>query len=339
MIALATIHDVAKLAKVSIATVSRVMSGSDPVNPQTQKRVLEAMEKLNYKPNGLARNLRSLRAKMIVALMPDIKNPFFSEVIRGIEDGARAAGYNVLIGSTEGDVNRENEYIQLLEENRADGVILTTALIDRKFVEEVAKRSPTVLACEYVPGSDIPTVSIDNESAARKITKHLLSLGHTRIAHITGPSKVILSQARLNGYIQALHQHGIIEEELLIQEGNFTLQSGYNCARKLLSINELPTAIFAASDEMAIGAMKAARDRGLRVPKDISIVGFDDIDISSFMQPPLTTIYQPRYDIGRHSVELLLKILRGEELEQTQIVLEDSLIIRESCGNSVVSES
>jgi LacI family repressor for deo operon, udp, cdd, tsx, nupC, and nupG len=327
---MATIHDVAKLAKVSIATVSRVMSGADPVNPKTQQRVLEAMEKLNYRPNGLARNLRSQKANVIIALVPDIKNPFFSEVLRGIEDGAREAGFNVLIGSTDGDRDKTKAYMTLLDESRADGIILTTTQTDQAFLEEFASRSPVVLACEYLPGSDIPSVSIDNESAARKITKHLLALGHTRIAHIMGPSNVVLCQARLQGYRQALHQHGIMEDELLIQEGDYSLESGYLITRKLLSINRIPTAIFAANDEMAIGAMKAIREYGLQVPQDISVVGFDDINIASYVSPALTTIHQPRYEIGQRSVHMLIKLIRSEPLDQSQVVLEDTLVVRES---------
>lgn len=327
---MATIHDVAKLAKVSIATVSRVMSGADPVNPKTQQRVQEAMEQLNYRPNGLARNLRSQKTNVIIALVPDIKNPFFSEVIRGIEDGARKEGFNVLIGSTDSDKEKTKEYMALLDESRADGIILTTTQADQAFLEEFAAKSPVVLACEYIPGSDIPSVSIDNESAARKITKHLIELGHTRIAHIMGPSNVVLSQARLNGYTQALRQHGIMEDELLIQEGDYTLHSGYLITRKLLSINRIPTAIFAANDEMAIGAMRAIHESGLQVPKDISVVGFDDINISSYVTPSLTTIQQPRYEIGQRSVNMLIKLIRSEPLEQSQVVLEDTLVTRES---------
>jgi len=327
---MATIHDVAKLAKVSIATVSRVMSGADPVNPKTQQRVLEAMEKLNYRPNGLARNLRSQKSHVIIALVPDIKNPFFSEVIRGIEDEARREGFNVLIGSTDGDKDKAKEYISLLEESRADGMILTTTQTDEAFLEAFAARNPVVLACEYLTGSELPSVSIDNESAARKITKHLIEQGHNRIAHIMGPSHVILSQARMNGYRQALRQHGIPEDELLIQEGDYSLESGYAITRKLLSISRKPTAIFAANDEMAIGAMRAIHEAGLRVPEDIAVAGFDDINIASYVIPSLTTIQQPRYAIGQRSVQMLIRLIRNELLEQPQIVLEDTLVIRES---------
>jgi len=330
MFTMATIHDVARLAKVSIATVSRVMSGADPVNPKTQQRVIEAMEQLNYTPNGLARNLRSLKTNVIIALVPDIKNPFFSEVIRGIEDGAREAGFNVLVGSTDGDTEKAKEYMALLEESRADGLILTTAQMDQTFIEDFAARRPMVLACEYIAGSEIPCVSIDNESAARKITKHLLAQGHTRIAHIMGPSNVVLSQARLNGYKQALREQGVPEDELLVQEGDFSIESGYTVAKKLLSIEQIPTAIFAASDVMAIGALRAIHEHGLRVPEDIAVAGFDDINMASYVSPSLTTIHQPRYEIGQRSVRMLVKLMRAEALDQAQVVLADTMIVRES---------
>ncbi|GAA4707981.1 LacI family DNA-binding transcriptional regulator [Brevibacillus fulvus] len=329
---MATIHDVAKLAKVSIATVSRVMSGADPVNPKTQQRVLAAMEKLNYRPNGLARNLRNLRTNVIIALMPNIQNPFFSEVIRGIEDGAREAGFHLLIGNTDGDRGKAKEYMALLDESLADGLILTTAQTDQAFLDEFAAHRPIVLACEYMEGSTIPTVSIDNISAARKVVKHLLALGHRRIAHIMGPNEVILSRARLAGYRQALQQHGLEVDEMLVQEGDFSLDSGYRVTRKLLSFKRPPTAIFAANDEMAIGAIRAIREHGLQIPDDISVAGFDDLTVSSFVSPSLTTIQQPRYEIGYRSVEMLIRLIRSEPLAQTQVVLDDSLVIRESSG-------
>ncbi|MDQ0338812.1 LacI family repressor for deo operon, udp, cdd, tsx, nupC, and nupG [Caldalkalibacillus uzonensis] len=327
---MATIHDVAKLAKVSIATVSRVLSHPEKVSPKTRQLVVEAMNQLDYRPNSMAQNLRRLQSNIIIALMPDIKNPFFSEVFRGIEDRAREAGFKILVGSTDRNKEKEKEYINLLKESWADGVILTTAEIDRRFIDELAQRRPLVLACEYIPGSPYPSVSIDNESAARKITKHLILQGHKRVAHIAGPSSIILSVARLTGYLQALHQSGLIEDEALIQEGDFTLQSGYDLANKLLSLKNPPTAIFAANDEMAIGAMKAIQDKGIRVPEDVAVAGFDDINVASFVTPSLTTIRQPRYKIGQTSVDLLLKVINHEPLDQPQIVLEDELIVRHS---------
>ncbi len=330
------IFDVAKLAKVSIATVSRVTSNKEGVNEDTKARVLEAMEKLGYRPNSAARTLRISKSNIIIVLMVNIKNSFFSEFIRGIEEVARKAGYYILIGSTDGDPEKEKEYIELIQESRVDGVILTTAgVLDDSTIKKISQSSPVVLTFDYVPNQSIPSISIDNESASRKITNHLIGLGHKRIAHITGYMGRLQSQTRLHGYKQALSQHSIAVEESLIQEGGYLLKDGYLATQKLLSFDNLPTAIYGGNDNVAIGALKAVLDAGLRVPEDIAIVGFDDVDMASYMTPGLTTIHQPRYEIGKRAMGLLLKKIEKEEVDFGHIILEDQLIIRESCGATI----
>lgn len=329
---MATIRDVAKLARVSPATVSRVLSGKGAVSEATRRRVLDAMAALNYEPNALGRNLRKQETKTVIVLIPDIKNPFFSEIIRGIEDVAIREGYTILLGNTDNDVKREAEYLRILNAKRADGLILTTARVEKDHILALARQKPVVLACEYLLDADVPSVSIDNVSSTRKATAHLLSLGHTRIAHLTGPLHVIISRDRLQGYQQALHQHGLSVDPALVQEGDWTLDSGYLLMRKLLALAHPPTAVFAANDEMAIGAIRAVRERGLRVPDDIAIVGFDDIAYAAYVDPPLTTVAQPCYEIGRTAMEMVLHLIRGEPIPQPQRVLEDRLVIRRSCG-------
>ncbi|RXT05285.1 LacI family DNA-binding transcriptional regulator [Ammoniphilus sp. CFH 90114] len=336
---MATIHDVAKLANVSIATVSRVTSNENNVNEKTKERVMKAMEELGYKPNSAARTLRMAQSNIIVVLMINIKNPFFAEFIRGIEDVAREAGYYLLIGSTDGEADKEKEYIDLILENRVDGVILTTAGIDvNSTIEKIHQNSPIVLAFDYIPDPDIPSISIDNESASRKITNHLISLGHRRIAHITGDMRRLQSQTRLSGYKQALYQHGIPVEESLIQEGGYQFEDGYLAAQKLLSFEKLPAAIYGGNDNVAIGALKAVQDAGLRVPEDIAVVGFDDVEMSSFTTPRLTTIHQPRFEIGKRAMEFLLKKIKQEKIDRPHIILEDHLVVRESCGEKLKGE-
>jgi len=333
---LVNIHDVAKLAKVSIATVSRVSSNKEGVNEDTKARVLEAMAKLGYRPNSAARTLRMSKSNIIIVLMVNIKNSFFSEFIRGIEEIARKSGYYILIGSTDGDPEKEKEYIDLIQESRVDGVILTTAgVLDESTIKKISETSPMVLTFDYVPSQQIPSISIDNESASRKITNHLIDLGHTRIAHITGNMGRLQSQTRLYGYKQALSQHSIPVDEALIQEGGYLFEDGYLAAQKLLSFDNLPTAIYGGNDNVAIGALKAAHEAGLRVPEDIAIVGFDNVDIASYVTPGLTTIHQPRYEIGKRAMELLLKKIDNEEIDHGHIILEDELIIRESCGKQI----
>jgi len=328
----ATMENVAKLANVSKATVSRVFTGSDTVADETKKKVMKAVKELNYHPNVLARQLRMMETKTIIAIVPDITNTFFSQVLRGIETTARRNGYRVLLGDTGNDANIEHEYLEALHEKYADGLILLTARTDRNTIESLAEKYPVVLACEYLEGSNVPTVSIDNISAARKATEHLIKLGHKRIAHITGPMNVILSRDRLKGYKQAMKTYGLEIDPLLITEGDFYYKTAYDLSLKLMSIDNPPTAIFAANDEMAIGVIKAIQSQGLKVPEDIAIVGFDNIKMSTIFSPFLTTIGQPMYEIGEKAMKLLLDLIRGKKIRKKQFVLDDKLIVRESCG-------
>jgi LacI family transcriptional regulator, repressor for deo operon, udp, cdd, tsx, nupC, and nupG len=326
------IKDVAKLANVSTATVSRVLRNADNVTEETRKRVLEAIEKLNYQPNVLGRYLRRMETETVLVVVPDITNPFFSKVLRGIESVAIQNGYQVLLGDTQNNVRLEEEYLNLLRQKQVDGTIFLTARISRELIEEMSRQFPVVLACEYFEGAKIPTVSIDNISSARKATEHLIKLGHRRIAHLSGPMNIILSRDRLRGYQQAMMQYELDIDPVLIQEGDFTYELGYNLTLKLLALEKPPTAIFAANDEMAIGAIKAIRKLSLRVPDDIAVVGFDDIKIASIFEPNLTTISQPMFEIGEKAMNLLLQLIEGNELDKRQFVLEDTLIIRDSCG-------
>jgi LacI family transcriptional regulator, repressor for deo operon, udp, cdd, tsx, nupC, and nupG len=329
---MASIKDVAKLANVSTATVSRVLRNAGNVTEETKRRVLEAIEALNYQPNVLGRYLRRMETETVLVIVPDITNPFFSKVLRGIEAVALERGYQVLLGDTQNDVQLEEQYLNVLPQKQVDGMIFLTARTRKELMEEMSRQFPIVLACEYLEGTDIPTVSIDNISSARKATEHLIGLGHRRIAHLTGPMDVILSRDRLRGYYQALAQHDIDVDAALVQEGDFSFESGYNVTLKLLALEKPPTAIFAANDAMAIGAIKAVRHRGGRVPEDVAVVGFDDIQMASIFEPGVTTIAQPMFDIGKQAMKLLLQLIDGEEVDRRQFVLPDRLVIRESCG-------
>ncbi|KFL16347.1 LacI family transcriptional regulator [Geobacillus stearothermophilus] len=329
---MASIKDVAKRANVSTATVSRVLRNTGNVTEETRQRVLEAIEALNYQPNVLGRYLRRMETETVLVVVPDITNPFFSKVLRGIEAVALEHGYQVLLGDTQNDVRLEEQYLNLLPQRQVDGMIFLTARIRKELVEEMARQFPIVLACEYLEGADIPTVSIDNISSARKATEHLIRLGHCRIAHLSGPMNIILSRDRLRGYQQALAQHELEADAALVQEGDFTYESGYNLTLKLLALEKPPTAIFAANDEMAIGAIKAVRHRGGRVPDDVAVVGFDDIQMAAIFEPSLTTIAQPMFEIGQKAMELLLALIEGTSARRRQLVLPDRLVIRDSCG-------
>jgi LacI family transcriptional regulator, repressor for deo operon, udp, cdd, tsx, nupC, and nupG len=325
------IADVARKANVSTATVSRVLTKPETVRERTTEKVLRAIKELDYQPNALARQLRRLETNTILVVVPDIANPFFSKVLRGIESIAIPKGYQVLLGDTGNDVDRENSYFNILKQKNADGLILLTARIDSQVIEEVARSFPVVLACEYIEGSSIPTVSIDNISSARKATEYLIELGHERIGCITGPLDVVLGRDRMKGYYQAMARNNLFVEPVLVQEGDFSFESGFNLTLKFLALAKYPTAIFAANDEMAMGAIKAIQSKGLQVPNDLSVIGFDDLKFSSIIDPELTTIAQPAFDIGENAMNLLIKLINKEEVLREQIILDDQLVVRQSC--------
>ncbi|MGF6947649.1 LacI family repressor for deo operon, udp, cdd, tsx, nupC, and nupG [Neobacillus sp. B4I6] len=326
------IADVANMANVSTATVSRVISNAGTVKKETAEKVLEAIKKLNYQPNMLARQLRRSETKTILVVVPDITNTFFSAVLRGIESVSIENGYQVLLGDARNDVESETSFLTILGQKKADGLILLTARTDQKILEDLSQDYPVVLACEYYEGSQLPTVSIDNVSSARKATEYLINLNHKRIGHICGPLSVVVGRDRCKGFHQAMAKHGLSVDPSLVQEGEFTFESGFNLMMKFLSLEEPPTAIFVGNDEMAMGAVKAAKSKGVRVPEDLSVVGFDDIKFASIFEPALTTIAQPTFVMGQKAMHLLLRIINNEELDNKyQFILPDKLIVRDSC--------
>jgi LacI family repressor for deo operon, udp, cdd, tsx, nupC, and nupG len=325
-----SIIDVAKKANVSTATVSRVISNTGTVKKETAEKVLVAIQTLNYQPNMLARQLRRMETKTILVVVPDITNTFFSNVFRGIESVADENGYQVLLGDTGNIVERECGYFDILRQRKADGMILLTARSDQHLLEEISGEYPIVLACEYFEGSKLPTVSIDNISSARKATEHLLSLNHKRIGHISGPLELLVGRDRLKGFQQAMVQNNLPVDAYLIQEGDFSFESGFNLMLKILALENPPTAVFAGNDEMAMGTIKAIKSKGLKVPEDISVVGFDDIKFASIFEPALTTVSQPTFAIGKQAMELLIKLMNNDKLEKDQFMLEDKLVIRDS---------
>ncbi|NRF90388.1 LacI family DNA-binding transcriptional regulator [Paenibacillus frigoriresistens] len=325
-----TIKDVAKLAGVSTATVSRVLRENYSVKKETTIKVLEAVKALNYEPNILGRYLRTNETKTVFVVIPDISD-FFSNVLRGIEVVAKENGYQVLLGNTQFIQEREYEYLKLLQQNKTDGMILLTSQTNKDQINELADQYPVVLACDYWEGSKVPMVSIDNISSARKATEYLIRQGHKRIAHITGRLNIINSRDRLTGYKQAVEEYQLYDPLLIqIGEGDFSYESGFQLAQKLLALELPPDAIFAANDEMAIGAVKAIKKNSLKVPDDIAVIGFNDIHIASVFEPALTTISQPMYKIGETSMKMLLKLMNQEPLLKRQLLLEDKLVVRET---------
>lgn len=327
-----TITDVAKAAGVSTATVSRVLHNEKSVKPATHYAVMKAIEKLDYKPNILARQMRTQKTKSVIVIVPDISNTFFSEILFSIEQCAEEHDYRVLIADMKNQPSIEDYYFQAIQQHTVDGIISLSASIAKSLMEQVAEKYPIVVAVQYLENCNIPNVAIDNINAAFSITEHLIHLGHMQIAHITGQPNSLLYRDRLNGYISALAKHEISIDLELVQYGSSSIQSGYDQARRLLDSKKPFSAIFAAGDIMALGAIKALKDNGLRVPEDCAVVGFDDIEISSFWEPPLTTVRQPRHLIGETAFNKLLSLMNMEPLTNIHDILDYEIVIRESCG-------
>jgi LacI family transcriptional regulator, repressor for deo operon, udp, cdd, tsx, nupC, and nupG len=327
------IHAVAKRAGVSTATVSRVLSRPEVVAPATRRKVMRAVEFLGYVPNAAAKNLRTLRSGKLLVTVPDISNPFFSLIIQGIEDTAQREGYSVLVGDTQHDVKREERYAQMLKRREADGLIFLGHRLPKEaaaFVRTMAPQcAPVVNGCEFSPSLGVPSVHIDNAKAAYEAMDHLYRLGHRRIGIVTGPLESPLSRDRLQGS-QARAKKQKAEHSCTVMKGDFSIESGAVAAERLLGARQRPTAIFCFSDEMAMGVIETAKRRDLRVPADISVVGFDDIRFARCVDPPLTTIAQPMRAIGEGTVKLLLQILAGRSSPPDSITLPHTLIIRAS---------
>jgi LacI family repressor for deo operon, udp, cdd, tsx, nupC, and nupG len=330
---LSTIQDVALAAGVSAATVSRVINDSPRVSERTRGIVVEAIKRLDYKPNLLGRNLRRSETKLVLVLLPSIANPFYSRIVKGIEDVGHKNGYNVMLCNTNSDVTRERIYLELLKNRLADGVIIMAPEMGENELSEIGLTYPVVQCCEYKEGARVSHVSVDNLAAANKAVKHLISQGHKRIGIISCANSFVSTIKREEGYRKALQDAGLHMDEELVKRGDYSFKSGVRAASQLLALKERPTAIFAISDIMAIGAIRAAGENGLLVPQNVAIVGFDNIEFASMINPMLTTISQPKYDIGCTTMELLLSQIRGELKEPKDVFLENELIMRESTVN------
>ena len=325
-----TIQDVARAAGVSVATVSRVINKSEAVAENTRKTVIAAIKKLNYQPNLLGRNLRRTETRRVLVLLPNIGNPFYARIVKGIEDIAHKNGYNVMLCNTDSNAERENVYLELLRSRLADGVIFMAPELGREGLADIGRSYPVVQCCEYTEGAGISHVSIDNYAAVYKMTRHLISAGHTRIGLISSRSTVVSINRRESGFKKALSDSGIEFNEEYVKYGDYSFTSGFRAGNQLIVMKNRPTAIFAISDIMAIGVLRAVRENSLKVPEDVAVAGFDDINFSAMCNPTLTTISQPKYDMGCISMELLLQHIHGQLKEPREVLLEYEMVIRES---------
>jgi LacI family transcriptional regulator len=336
-----TLEEVARLAGVSRSTVSRVINDQPNVRSEVRERVWQVIHQVGYQPHAAARSLVTNRSKIIGMIIPEavttiFTDPFFSLLLRGATDACNSHRYQLMLSLFTTNTDRQEIYQRILHSGYLDGVIVASASLDDPLISDLLRdRIPFVSVGQH-PNKPVHYVDADNVSGARMAVEHLIRQGHRRIATITGPLNMIAGQDRLNGYRQALEARGIPVEEELIVEGDFTEASGTVAIQRLLPIS--PSAVFVASDMMAIGALKALRQANRQVPQDIALVGFDDIPVASAIVPALTTVRQPIERMGFMAVEVLLSVLEdssGEEAPAQRIVLPTELVIRASCGSAL----
>jgi LacI family transcriptional regulator len=334
---LATISDVAKQAGVSPVTVSRVINNARNVSPATRERVERAIEELGYVPNVAARSLRSKRTRALALVVPDITNPFWTTVARGVEDAAQSHDYSVLLCNTDENPTKQLRYLDVVASQRVDGVIIAPCDSDVRNLAKLRNRSvPTVVIDRRVEGWDVDSVYGDSISGARALVQHLIELGHKQIAMISGPPKASTAEDRVAGYRIALAEAGIPLDPRLIRRGEFRSVSGERLTYQILDEGLRPTAIFAANNAIAIGVIDALEKRGLSIPQDVAVVCFDDFHNASRFFPFLTVVVQPAYDMGMNAAQLLLSRLETQvNLQPRHVVLPTRLLIRYSCGSGL----
>ncbi len=326
-----TIKDVARRAGVSTSTVSRALSGKIPVDQATKERVLQAVMDLNYHPNALAKGLKEGKTGTLGLVIPNIRNPIFPAVARGVEDAARRQGYTVVLCNTDEDVAREREYVDKLRKMWVDGILFATTGKDSHHIQALKESGfPVVLLIRHLE-EDMDTVIIDNEHAAYEAVSYLVKTGHKRIAMIYGDPEMPLYRRRYDGYIRALKDAGLPALEELIVVDSTEKSNGYEAMSRLLHGQELPDAVFAMSDPKAMGVIRAIKDRGYRVPEDISVIGFDDLEISEILEPPLSTVSQPLYEMGVAAADRLIQRILGDtQTPVGAIWMNTRLVIRKS---------
>jgi LacI family repressor for deo operon, udp, cdd, tsx, nupC, and nupG len=329
-----TIQDVARHANVSAATVSRVLSSPERVSEAARQRVFDAVRDTGYTINQAARSLRLRAARTILVALPNIGNPFYSTILQSVIGAASARGYSVLVAARLGE-DPTRWLSDYLLSNRADGLVVFDGSLDTRSLHEIMNDGaalPLVAAYDELPDAQINSVITDNREAAHRAVRHLTDLGHKRIAHLHGPSRNTSPNERLVGYREEMQRQGLDVREEWIFPGDYTMLAGVAAADRIANMNERPTAIFVANDEMCLGLISRLRERGIECPRDISVIGFDDIAIAENYYPALTTMRQPREQIGRMATEMVIDIIEGSSAETgpQHIVLSSPLVVRAS---------
>jgi LacI family transcriptional regulator len=330
----ATLRDVAAAARVHPATASRALNPGTRllVSEDTARRVTEAAERLGYRPNPVARSLRTRRSHTIGVLIPDLNNPLFPPIVRGLEDRLAQHGYVVLMGNTDGDLKRERMVFDQMRARHVDGFVLATATLHNPMLTEAAEADlPVVLMNRIAQGYPFSSVSVANEQGERAAVTHLVSLGHTRIGHIAGPQEISTGVARLRGFTDGMRSHDLsAAESLTVYASGYSIEEGRRCAHELLAANSDLTAIVAANDMLAVGCYGAFDDLGLRCPEDISVIGFNDMPFIDRLRPPLSTVRFPHYKLGTEAAKLLLERIEDTDNPVKILYLAPELIARGS---------
>ncbi|WP_071393813.1 catabolite control protein A [Bacillus tuaregi] len=327
-----TIYDVAREANVSMATVSRVVNGNPNVKPTTRKKVLEVIDRLGYRPNAVARGLASKKTTTVGVIIPDISNVFFAELARGIEDIATMYKYNIILSNSDQNKDKELHLLNTMLGKQVDGLVFMSGNVTKEHVEEFEKSPvPIVLAGSIEETEKIPSVNIDHEQAVFDAVSTFIEKGHKSIGLAIGPlHDPINVHKKLAGYKRALAHAGIEYNEELVAEGDYTYDSGIEAFEKLLEAGNRPTAIMVGSDEMALGVVHGAQDKGFSIPEDFEVITSDNTRLSMMVRPQLTTIVQPLYDIGAVAMRLLTKLMNKEEVDDLIVVLPHRIEVRDS---------
>jgi LacI family repressor for deo operon, udp, cdd, tsx, nupC, and nupG len=333
---MATIHDVARDSGVSISTVSRVIQGAHNVLPQTRAKVEDSILRLDYHPNRLAQQFRTQQTNMILVIIPELGNPFFADILAGIESIITPRGYTALLINSHSDASAEQKCYDMLSQKLADGIITFSIGIAKEKLKQFAAQYPVVIGCRYFADNSIANVTIDNIKATKDITSYLLNLGHRKILYLAGPEHIPLYQDRIVGYYEALTQRGLPCDPDLVVHCPSDVDGGYQAISSLIDgAGSRYTAVAASGDSIAMGVIRALNDHHLKVPDDIAVTGFDDLRFSALSQPSLTTVRQPKFQIGAHAAEKLLELIAGNPLINARDVLKHELVIRESSGGLI----
>jgi LacI family transcriptional regulator, galactose operon repressor len=326
-----TIYDVARLAGVSTATVSRALNGTARIAPATQEAIAAAIEQLGFAPSTIARSLVTKSTQTIALLLPDITNPFYAALVSGIQQSALRRAHTMLLCTTEGNPEREEQYLNLLRAKSVDGALVDGLVLPSDRIARFVRDGfPIVCLDRDIDSRSIPLVQVDNRLGGQLAARHLIDLGHTQIAHVAGARGMRISEDRLVGFRESHHAFDLRPNDLAIVDGNFTAEGGYEAVRKLLDLGVPFTAVFAANDLSAIGVVTALTQSGLRVPDDVSVVGFDDLRLAAYTSPPLTTVRQPATEIAQRATEILIDLTHGKKVREMRHLLAPKLVVRDS---------